>query len=495
MITGSEPAAPDSLARDTRTALRNAGKLSLSLCVTWAIGLVIRFWLPRHLGPEAFGLLSFADGLAAAVLGCAGLGIDAYIQREIPVRPQHASEFFGGTLLMRFLVSLALLALLLLLPLGDRPPAIRPLLIAFGLGHLLFFVNGSLAALLQANATVNELAVTNVLAKLVWGVGMAAGILARWSLASFALVFAVSEGLKALVLRRSVRRSLGVAFRVDRIATRAAIGASLGFYAHSIAQVLGVRLDTALLGLMASDTDVGWYGASQTMASIALLLTPILYAVLAPLYSRALERSREEMVAVFRRTLEAVLAITTPVALVLALGADTWMRLAFGAPFTPGAGSLRALAALILLIYFSILLATALVVQGLGWRLTGISIVGIVFQVAAALFLVPAIGSRLGIGGAGTGMALAMLAKEFVVLGALLVAVGPQVIDARRRQVLGRTGLAVLLTVALHWVLAPLGPWRLAVDLPVYGGLVTMFGVVHPRQVMLLVRELMPGRP
>ncbi len=49
-----------SLSHDTRTALVNAMKLSASLGVTWTIGLLVRFWLPRHLGPEQFG--DFADG-------------------------------------------------------------------------------------------------------------------------------------------------------------------------------------------------------------------------------------------------------------------------------------------------------------------------------------------------------------------------------------------------------------------------------------------------
>lgn len=494
MSQGLEPTPPSALSRDTRTALRNAAKLTVSLGVTWGIGLVVRFWMPRHLGPERFGLLSFADGLAATALGCAGLGIDAYIQKEIPVRPQLASGFYGGTLLLRVVLSAVLVAALLLLPLGQRSPQVRELLVLFGVGHLLFSLNGSLAALLQANGTVDELAVANVVAKLVWGLGMGAGILAHWPLTAFATVFAASEALKVLIVQRSARRTLGLTFRLDRGATRAALAASLGFYAHAVAQALGWRLDVAMLGLLAHDTDVGWYGASQTLAGITLLLAPILSAVLAPLYSRALERSPEEMVQVLRRALEGILALTVPVALVLGLGAELWTRLAFGAAFAPGAGSLRTLAPLFVLIYVSILLATAVMIQGRGWRLSGISIAGIAVHVAFALYLVPAFGSWLGPGGAGTGMALALVAKECIVVSALLSAVGSQVIDPRRRRVLARTFVAALLTVALHWALAPLGPWRLAIDLPAYCILVIRFGAVRPNDLVRLVRELIPGR-
>src|SRR5262249_39014383 len=106
------------LSGDTKVALRNAVKLTLSLIATWSIGLVVRFWLPRHLGPESFGLLSFADGLAATVLGLATLGMDTYIQKEIPIRPASASGFFGGSLLLRTALSALLIAGLMVAPMG-----------------------------------------------------------------------------------------------------------------------------------------------------------------------------------------------------------------------------------------------------------------------------------------------------------------------------------------------------------------------------------------
>jgi hypothetical protein len=73
MSAGPENAGT-ALSQDTRVALRNAATLAVSLVGTWTVGLIVRLWLPRHLGPENFGLLSFAEGLASTVLGSAGLG-------------------------------------------------------------------------------------------------------------------------------------------------------------------------------------------------------------------------------------------------------------------------------------------------------------------------------------------------------------------------------------------------------------------------------------
>src|SRR5689334_4697304 len=86
---------------DAAVALRNGLRLGGSLLATWTVALVVRFQLPRHLGPEAFGRFNFCDAFTGGVFSFLGLGVTTYIMKEISVRPAHASDFFGGLLLLR----------------------------------------------------------------------------------------------------------------------------------------------------------------------------------------------------------------------------------------------------------------------------------------------------------------------------------------------------------------------------------------------------------
>ena len=494
MPLAASPAVASTLSGDAHTALRNAIKLALSLVATWGVGVVMRFWLPRQLGPEMFGQYSFADGLAATLLGCAGLGIDTYIQKEIPVRPGHASDFYGGTMLLRLLASLLLVGALMLVPVGGRNPEVRWLLLAFGVGQIVYTLNGTLGVLLQANTTVDELAIANVFGKIAWGIGIAAGLLAGSPLVVIAAVFAISELLKFVMLQAAAGRHLGLQFRFDRAATRAAVVASAGFYAHSLALALGWRLDVAMLGYLAHDRDVGWYGASQSLASITLLMTPLMGSVLAPLLRRAYNRSPQEMIAVMRRVLEGLLLVTTPVALFLALGADLWIRIAFGVAYAPAAGSLRTLAPLFVLTYLAILLSMALVVLGRGWTLTVVSLSAVALSAGVALVLVPFFGNWLGPGGAGAGMALASVSKESFVTTVLLVVLGRGFLDAPRRVLIRRTLLAALLTTGVHVLLGGIGHWRLLIDAAVYTGAAVALGVLRPAATWAFAREVLQTR-
>jgi O-antigen/teichoic acid export membrane protein len=482
------------LSGDTKVALRNAVKLTLSLIATWSIGLVVRFWLPRHLGPENFGLLSFADGLAATVLGLATLGMDTYIQKEIPIRPASASGFFGGSLLLRSALSALLIAGLMVAPMGTQPPQIRVLLVAYGFGYLVFSINGSLAALLQANATVDELARANVGTKIAWGAGMFAGILTGMPLVGFGLVLLLSETLKTTFLLLAARRRLGLELRLDAAATKVALAASMGFYASNVAHTLGQRIDLNLLGFLAQDADVGWYSASQTLASITLLLSPVLSAVLMPLYARSLHRSKAEMLSVMRRALQGVVAVATPVALMLALGAELWIGIAFGSRFAPAAGSLRTLAPNFLLVYVSILLATGLVAQGRGWTLTLIALMGVGVNSLMGILLAPIFGSWYGAGGVGMGMAFATVTRECFVSSCMLMALGRGTIDRGCWSMLGRTALAAAVTIVAHLAMAPLGPWRLIADVGVYAAVAVGVGALRPRDLVALATEFMPRK-
>jgi O-antigen/teichoic acid export membrane protein len=493
-MTVATPASSAALSRDTRTALVNAVKLSLSLGVTWTIGLVVRFWLPRHLGPELFGVLTFADGLTATVLGCTGLGFDYYIAREIPIRPRHASDFYGGAMAVRTALSAALIAGLLVVPLGQQHPVLPWLLLLFGCGYLFYSLTASLAGLLQANGTVDELAVSNVMGKVAWGAGMIGAILLGLPVAWMAGAFALSEGLKFVYLQHVARRRLTLEIRLDVAATWAVMRKSVGFFANSIAFEISWRLGVALLGFLASPAEIGWYGAAQSLANIALMLAPILNAVLMPLLARAHSRSPEEMFAVVRRALEGLIALTLPVALMLSLGADLWTFIAFGRAYAPAAATLAMLAPLFVLMYFSILVGSALVVHNRGWRLTWITITGTAVHAGAAFVFVPLLSSRMGDGGAGAGMALAAVLKEIYVLGSMLSTLGWGVVDRARWQMILRSVLAAGAATLAHFALAPIGLWRLPVDLAVYLAVAVALGALKPRALLALVQEVRSSR-
>ncbi len=209
--------APSAAALDVSTSMRNAVKLGGSLMVTYGIALSVRLLLPRVLGPEAFGQFNWAsEGFTAVFFVLAGLGLEVYIRKEVALRPQHASEFFGGTLLLQLSMAVVLLAgMQALMHLEGKPGHLRVLVLLLGVYQLFFRCNGTLAAVLHARERVDGLSVANIATKCVWGGGqllvLALGLPLPW----LGVPILASEVVRAVVLFRLSRQHTGLELRLD----------------------------------------------------------------------------------------------------------------------------------------------------------------------------------------------------------------------------------------------------------------------------------------
>ncbi len=495
----SEPAAAKPVegagttSSEASLAVRNGFKLAASLIATWTVALVVRFQLPRHLGPSRFGEFNFADSFAAGFAVFTGLGIDMYIRREIPVRPEHASEFFGGVTLLRLIATLLLFAAMTgtLLATG-RSAQVIELCLIFGATYALVNLNNSLAAMLQSSSHVGALAIVNVVAKLLWGFGLLGCIALGAPFVTLALPNLIAEVLRALVLLRAANSAVGLTWRIDPRVVKSVVFASAPFFVNAIAINLVNRIDVTMLEFLSTRDEVGWYSAANNIASLAMLLTPVLSWVLMPLFARTYKASPEEFFRLLRRSLEGLILLAVPTTLVIGLGADLWIRLAFGHDFAPAALSLRYLAPLFVATYLAMLLAVGLIILGQSWRLTLISLSGVAMQPLLILLGVHLLKGG-GPGSAGAGTAIGASGAEAWVTLLFLASIGRSALDARTVRVIGVAVLAAVAAVLLHPMLASIGHLRLLVELAVWTALVLLFGGEGPKDardfVMTIVSE------
>ncbi len=454
---------------DVSVALRNAVKLGTSLMATWAVALAVRFVLPRFLGPERFGAYSWAESTAGLAFVFAGLGIDTYIQREVSVRPEHASDFFGGITLVRAVVMSLLLAGAGAYAMSAKSdPAVQLAVIVFGFTQVLVVSNASLAALLQASTKVSKLAIANVVTKLVWGVGVIVVVRYTSYYPLLALPLLAGELMKSSMLWPSVRKEVGLRLRIDRAQTRLVLIMCVPFFVNTISYTAGNYLDVTMLGSLSSDKEVGFYSAAKNIASLAMLLAPLEAWVITPLLTRAVKRSEEEFFAILRRAIEGILIVAVPATMMISLGAEFWMRLACGPDFQPGAPSLAQLAPSFVFTYAAVLLATALIILRRSWTVTLISLVRLVLQPILMMVVVPYGYKNWGVGGAGMADALVFTVLEFFAAAMFLAALGKRSVDRRLLGAVFKSVLAFGCAVVAHKLLARFGPWRLIADGLVY---------------------------
>lgn len=486
--------APDVDARSAIfLAIKNAFTLGGALIFTWSIGLAIRvFVLPRHLGPTDFGTLNWADAFTTTLFVVLGLGMEQYIRKEVAVRPAIASEFYGGSFLVRIGMTAGLLGVITAVLLGTHRSAdVAATVILYALTQFAVTANGTLGAMLHAKGRVRGQSILSVVTKVVWAVGILIALAAGVGLWPYGAAFLASEAIEVVVLTWLAKEHLGLAFRVDFAATKRMLLSCLPYYVAGIATTAYGKLDVTLLEFGAGSKEVGLYGAATQLTQLTLLITPIIGWVLTPMLARAADRSRTELYDHVCRSMELVLTLAMPIALVINLGADVWIHLIFGAPYAGAVTALRVLATMVVLTYAAIIYAMTLVMLERAWTVAWISVAGLAVNAALNLVFIRYSVSRLGEGGGGTGCAAAALGTEIFVTVCMGVCIGRGAFDRRSVSTLLRSLAVAAVVVGVHLLVGDLGAVRVAIDGVLYVVLAIAVGALRPREMLSTVREAM----
>jgi O-antigen/teichoic acid export membrane protein len=480
--------AADVTRREGITALRNAAKLAASLFVTWGLGLWILRELPGYLGVYSWGAYRYGFDLAAALAVFLHLGVDTYVSRELPVRPAHASDFFGGVLVLRALLLLPLFAYGVI-ELGGKVHEEKIAAALFGATQLFIVTNLTFQQILQAASTVGRLAIANVVTKALWGAGVLAAVFLRAPFWVVPLPMLFTEALKTAILWRATKSAVGLSFRLDLAATRRVLRTALPFYVAIGAVYLGAYLDSVLLRALVPDpNEVGLYSAARDVARLSAILMPVLTGVLVPMMSRAKHRDEDRFTWLLRRGIEGVNVVSIPLTLLLALFPELVISIVVNKPdYLAAASTLRWLAPTFVLAYVNSLLWLALMILDRSWTIAIVSVVGMLLL---PLFIVPAVHATAGwgFGGAATGVAIAISARELVIVLVFVTIVGRRAFDRRGLLALLRSLAICGAVVAAHRATPRLGDLRLVTDALLYLVLALALGVVRIQDAATVLR-------
>lgn len=486
---------PAGMSRETALALRNALKLSLSLAATLVVAMVIRFWLPRVLGPEVFGQLHFAESLALGLFLFTTLGADVYIRKEVSTRPEHASEFLGGLLVARAIAStLVFGAMALTLSLMGKGDLEWRLAFLFGIGQVAFVLETTLAALLHASGTVTALSFITAGSKLVWGIAIFVGLSLGRGPELVALAFAVTEWGKAIAIFFVARRATRLELRFDMPASLGMLAASVPFFLNFLAHRVYERLDVQMLSVMTNDAEVGFYGASVNLATAGMLFMPVVSAVILPMGARIAARSREALNEVMKTSVRLIVVLGGLVSVILAVHADAIVRLCFGEAFQGSVPSLRVLAPMLPLTYLATVAGMHLIQLGRIWSVTRISIVGLLLNPALNLLAIPWGMEHVGVGGGGLGAATTTVATETFACALMLAALGRDGVDRRLIRTLAMTALAASAVLGVHVLLEPLATWRIPFEVGAYVVVAALTGTLPLRELGHTLRSSLSRR-
>jgi len=266
-------------------AITNTGWLLADKVVRLLVGLGVGIWIARFLGPEQFGMLSYAVAFVSLLGVLATLGLDGTVVRELVRAPEQKNEILGATFLAKFLggiltLLLAVIAIQFLRP-ADFQVRWLIAIIAAGTTFQSFdVIDFWFQSRVESRFAVYAKSSAFLLVALV----KIALILNNAPLSAFAFAASLEILLGAaglIIAYRMTGHSL-LRWRVKAQRIRQLVSEAWPLALSSTAVLVYMRIDQIMLGEMVGDREVGVYGAAIRFSEVWYFIPVSIIVSLAP---------------------------------------------------------------------------------------------------------------------------------------------------------------------------------------------------------------------
>lgn len=311
-----------------------------------AIGLVTFFVLARGLGPAAYGDYTAAVAYLFLPIVLVDGALTVGVVRDISAAPDRTERAMRAFLPLAAVTSVAIIGVVvaigLALPFTSR---MKVALLIGSVGALLTLMSFSLRPYFQARLEMERAVATNIVGRLVT---LALVFLAVVFDLSFEAVVAatvvgpaVTFALQLLLVARQI--SIRPTFDADYW-RQLAVRSSQVSIASALAQMT-TRLDTMMLALFRSPTEVGYYGAAYRFLDVPATAGNAVSVSLFPPAARLVAVHDDVRVRdLTHRAMDVLLAGAVPVMLLMIGFSDEILRWTAGPSFVGGAAAVQILA-------------------------------------------------------------------------------------------------------------------------------------------------------
>lgn len=360
------------------------------------------------------GVLVVGWAIAGLAEGIAGLGSRPLLVKAIVRDPSQGPSLLGTAIVIRVVLlvpcAMGAYAYAKLGHFSDE----QTLVILLGMGVALgFLTQEAIQGGLQAMERMEYLALTDVINKsLLTFVSIPialAGLGPVWLMAVNVAAMAVGVAANLIWIRR-----FGIRWRIDLARIRGFVVDSLTYWAFALFYTIYLWIDSALLALLGTAQEVGWYGVSTRLFQTLMFLPVILSTAWLPRLASAYKQDPQRLKAESETPLRLTGTLAMPIAVGTALIAGPLVILLYGQSFAAAEPVLAILALTAIPTYLNIVLSQVLIASDKQAQWTKILVVASVLNPVLNIVLIPIFHTRYGNGALGA--AICMLVTELVVV-------------------------------------------------------------------------------
>ena len=323
----------------------NIGWLFFDKILRMGVGLFVGVWVARYLGPEQFGLLSFATAFIGLFGAISTLGLQGIVVRDIVRDPGGKEETLGTAAVLQFLGGLIAYGLIITAIFWLRSDDALAKAIVAILGSMMLFRASEVAIYWFESQVLSKYTVwvqNGVF--LVFATVKVGLILQNASLIAFAWAM-MAEALVAALL---ILLMLGLRGpRLSRLTasfkrTKTLLADSWPLLLSGIAVMIYMKIDQIMLGQMIGDEAVGIYSAAVRVSEVWYFVPTAIVASVFPAILEAKKRSEKQYYDRLQRLYDLMVWLAIAVALPMTFLSTAIVSLLFGDAYAQ-AGSVLAI--------------------------------------------------------------------------------------------------------------------------------------------------------
>lgn len=268
-----------------QNVLSNTGWLLADRVIRMGVGLFVGIWMARYLGPELFGLYSFAGAFVALFSAFSTLGLDGIVIRDIVKTPSIKDETLGTAFVLKLSGGVATFLIVLVGIARLRPgDSLAFWLVGIISAGMIFQAFDAIDFWFQSQVQSKYSVYAKNTSFLIVSIVKIFLILSKASLIAFAWAgFAeVVIGSAAITMAYRMRghRVTNWRFRLERAKTL--FKDSWPLMMSGIAIMIYMRIDQIMLDLMAGDHEVGIYSAAVRLVEAWYFLPMVIVSSVFP---------------------------------------------------------------------------------------------------------------------------------------------------------------------------------------------------------------------
>jgi PST family polysaccharide transporter len=295
----------------------NMGWLFFDKVLRMGLGLLVGVWIARYLGPEQFGLLSFATAFAGMFGAVAGLGLQSIVVRDMVRDPSCKEETLGTAAILQMVGGLLAYGCVMGTIFWLRPDhGLAKLLVAI-LGSVMLFKFSEVALYWFESQVLSKYIVwvqsgcflVFAAIKIVLIVSNAPLLAFAWTTAAEALLVAVLI-LFMLGLRGPNLKKL----RFSLLRAKTLLVDSWPLLLSSMAIMIYMKIDQIMLGQMLGDDAVGIYSAAVRISEVWYFIPMMIVASVFPAILEAKKRDETQYLKRLQRLYDVMVLVSVAIA-------------------------------------------------------------------------------------------------------------------------------------------------------------------------------------